>query len=114
MIRIYHNNRCSKSRQTLALLQENGIEPDVVNYLDNPPTIRELQDLLVKLDTSPRNIIRTGEEAYKNLNLNNNNLDDSQLLNAICENPTLLQRPIVVKGNKAIIGRPPENILSLI
>lgn len=114
MFTIYHNSRCSKSRQTLALLEDNEAETTIINYLDTPPNLIALQDILSKLDGSARDIIRTGEEAYKALNLSDETLTDQQLLAAIIEYPKLLQRPIVVKGDRAIIGRPPENVLELI
>ena len=111
---IYHNQNCSKSRQTLALLQDNKIEPNIILYLDNPPTLSELAIVLKKLKLSAREIIRTSEAAYKENQLSNTTLSDEQLLNAIITTPKLLQRPIVVKGDQAIIGRPPESVLSLI
>ena len=115
MFTIYHNNRCSKSRQTLSLLQENGIEPEVIHYLDTPPDKATLGEILNKLGLSNvREIIRSGEEAYKTLSLAKPELSDDDLLDAICQHPKLLQRPIVVKGEQAVIGRPPENVLSLI
>ncbi len=114
MTTIYHNSRCSKSRQTLALIEEKGIAPEIIDYLDSPPNKDTLQSLLKKLKAGPRDIIRKGEEAYKTLALGNPELTDDELLDAIIQHPKLLERPIVVKGNKAIIGRPPENVLTLL
>lgn len=111
---IYHNPRCSKSRQTLAILEEHGISPDVVLYLDNIPDVKTLQSLLKKLGMTARQLLRTGEDAYKELNLADSSLSEQQLLEAMVANPKLIERPIVVKGNKAVLGRPPENVLALI
>lgn len=112
-ITIYHNPRCSKSRQTLQLIQEQGIEPEQVLYLDNPPSVAELSALLKKLGRSPRELLRAGEDAYKALSLSDKSLSDAALLTAMAENPKLIERPIVVKGDKAVLGRPPENVLEL-
>jgi len=111
---IYHNPRCSKSRQTLALLNENGIEPEIVLYLETPPTSDEISALLNKLNISARDLLRKGEEAYKALNLKKADLADDVLLNAMAEHPKLIERPIVIKGEQAVLGRPPENVLDLI
>ncbi|MGJ8687826.1 MAG: arsenate reductase (glutaredoxin) [Spongiibacteraceae bacterium] len=111
---IYHNPRCSKSRQTLQLLADNGIDPDVVLYLETPPTAEELKDLLAKLNIAPRQLLRKGEQAYKDLSLADTELSDDVLLDAMCANPKLIERPIVVSGGSAVLGRPPENVLSLI
>jgi arsenate reductase (glutaredoxin) len=114
MITIYHNPRCSKSRQTLALIEASGITPSIVLYLENPLTIAEIQGLLSKLGMSARDIIRKGEDAYKQNNLGDMTLTEETLMEAIANTPKLLERPIVVKGNKAIVGRPPENVLALL
>lgn len=112
--RIYHNPRCTKSRQTLALLQEAGITPEIVLYLDTPPSTQELGQLIKQLGfSSARQLLRTGEDAYKQLGLQNPATTDVQIIAAMAEHPKLIERPIVVKGNKAILGRPPENVLSL-
>ena len=111
---IYHNPRCSKSRQTLALLQEKGIEPEIVLYLENTPSVDELKAVQEKLGVDIRDIIRTGEDAYKEQNLKDNSLSEDELLSAMIASPKLIQRPIVIKGNKAVVGRPPENVLDLI
>lgn len=114
MVTIYHNPRCSKSRQTLALLQENGVEPEQILYLDNPPTPAELTALLKKLGISARDLLRKGEEAYKTQGLADKGLSDDALVAAMCAHPKLIERPIVVKGERAVLGRPPENVLELI
>ena len=111
---IYHNARCSKSRQTLALIEGAGIIPTIVNYLDAPLIEAEINDLLNKLGLEARAIIRSGEDAYKELGLGDGNLSEQNLIAAIAKHPRLLERPIVVKGNNAIIGRPPENVLKLL
>ena len=114
MITIYHNPRCSKSRQALALLEERALSPAVVKYLETPLDKQALKDLLTKLQVNVRDIIRTSEKPYKENQLNDIALSDDQLLDAIATYPELLQRPIVVKDDQAIIGRPPENVLTLI
>lgn len=114
MITIYHNPRCSKSRQTLALIEEQGIQPTIVLYLDKPLSADLLTELLKKLGMKARDIIRKGEDAYKQHNLGDTSLSETVLIQAIADNPKLLERPIVTKGNKAIMGRPPENVLSLL
>ncbi|WP_299584709.1 arsenate reductase (glutaredoxin) [uncultured Microbulbifer sp.] len=111
---IYHNPRCSKSRQTLQLLQDNGVEPEVILYLQTPPTADDLKHILQKLGMPARDLLRTGEEPYKQLNLKDKNLSDAQLIEAMVENPILIQRPIVAKDDRATIGRPPENALELL
>lgn len=111
---IYHNPRCSKSRQTLALLTERDINPEIVLYLDNAPSQKELTDILTKLGMSARELIRKGEDQYKELNLNNTELSEEQLINAMANHPKLIERPIVVNADKAIIGRPPENVLEIV
>ncbi|WP_250461887.1 arsenate reductase (glutaredoxin) [Microbulbifer litoralis] len=111
---IYHNPRCSKSRQTLQLLQDNGVEPEVVLYLETPPSRETLGELLAKLGLSARELLRTGEDAYKSLQLKDRSLSDEQLIDAMVQHPKLIQRPIVVKGDRAVLGRPPENALELL
>lgn len=112
-MKIYHNPRCSKSRQTLALLQENGVEPDVVLYLDNIMTADELRCLLAKLGISPMQLVRKGESVWKE-KYKGKELSDDQVIEAMIANPKLIERPIVVKDQSAVLGRPPENILELI
>lgn len=111
---IYHNPRCSKSRQTLQLLQDNQIEPEVVLYLETPPDSAALKALLTKLGISARELLRKGEDDYKSLNLKDPSLTDEQLIEAMATHPKLIERPIVVKGDQAVLGRPPENVLELI
>ena len=112
--KIYHNPRCSKSRQTLSLLEEASIQPDIVLYLDNPPSPDELKEILGQLGIQARELLRKGEQAYRDLNLADNNLTEDQLISAMCEQPKLIERPIVIKGQSAVLGRPPENVLALI
>lgn len=111
--RIFHNPRCSKSRQTLAILQERGIDPEIIRYLETPPTVGELSDLLAKLEMPPRALIRKGEAAYKALGLADENLSDAYLIEAMAANPILIERPIVVHRGRAALGRPPEQVLDL-
>ncbi len=112
-VKIYHNPRCSKSRQTLALLKENGIEPKIIEYLKTPPSIDEIRNLLEILGIEARQLMRTGEGIYKELGLKSEN-SESKLIQAMANNPKLIERPIVVNGKKAVIGRPPENVLKII
>ncbi len=111
---IYHNPRCSKSRQTLALLKENGIEPEIVAYLDQPPHVQELQGILTKLDMDARALLRRGEAVYTELELGRDSLSDQELVQAMISHPILIERPIVVSGDRAVLGRPPENVLELL
>jgi arsenate reductase (glutaredoxin) len=111
---IYHNPACSKSRQTLALLQSHGIEPIQRLYLQNAPDEKTIRFLLKALNTDIRSLLRTSEAAYRECGLDDQSLSEQQLINALSNNPKLLQRPIVVSGQQAIIGRPPENVLALI
>lgn len=113
MATIYHNPRCSKSRQTLELLNENGIEPNVVLYLESPLNADQLHQLLDKLDIDVRQLLRTSEQEYKDLGLAATDLTEQQLIDAMVAHPRLMQRPIVVNGEKAAIGRPPEAVLAL-
>ena len=111
---IYHNPRCSKSRAALQLLQERGIEPQIIEYLKTPPSAARLKELLGMLEMAPRDLMRKGEEPYKSLGLNDTNLDDDALVVAMVDNPILIERAIVVAGHKANLGRPPETILELL
>nr|WP_010133043.1 arsenate reductase (glutaredoxin) [Microbulbifer agarilyticus] len=111
---IYHNPRCSKSRQTLQLLQENNVEPEIVLYLETPPDAATLKTILGKLGIAPRDLLRKGEDAYKELNLKDAGHSDDALIDAMVNHPKLIERPIVVKGDRAVLGRPPENVLELI
>jgi arsenate reductase len=114
MTTIYHNPRCSKSRQTLALLEEKGITPDIVLYLDTPPSAAELKKLIKKLGITPRDLLRKGEDIYKENNLKDESLSDSALIEAMVKHPKLIERPIVVNGDKARLGRPPESVLEIL
>lgn len=111
---IYHNPRCSKSRQTLALLEENGIEPDIILYLETPPDKKRLKQLLSMLGISARELLRKGEQEFKDLNLADQSLSNDDLIDAMLKTPKLIERPIVVKNGKAVLGRPPENVLGLL
>lgn len=111
---LYHNPRCSKSRAALELLQSRGLAPDVMLYLETPPDAAQLRDLLGKLGIGPRQLLRKGEEAYKELNLADPDLNDEQLIAAMVAHPKLIERPVLVAGDKAVIGRPPESILELL
>ena len=113
-VTIYHNPRCSKSRQTLALLIDKGVKPEIVEYLKTPPTQKELSRILELLGLTPRTLIRKKESEYKSMGLDNLNLDDSSLIAAMLSHPILIERPIVVTENNAAIGRPPENVLKII
>lgn len=113
-IQILHNPRCSKSRQTLALLEEQGIAPEIIKYLDTPPKAAELRAILKKLNISARDLLRKGEDDYKALNLNNPDLSEDDLIEAMVSHPKLIERPIVIKDNQAIIGRPPESVLDIL
>ena len=109
---ILHNPRCSKSRATLNIILENNIQPTIRLYLDDPLSIEEIRNLLIKLDTTVDQIVRKNEEVYKKLNLKDS--DQDLLIEKISKNPILLERPIVIKGEEAIIGRPPENVMKLL
>jgi len=114
MIRIYHNNRCSKSRAALALLERHGEPFEVVNYLETPPGPAELKALLRQLGIPARALLRTGEDDYKRLELDNPSLDEDALVEAMATHPKLIERPIVVAHGKAVIGRPPEAVLAIL
>ena len=114
-VKIYHNPRCSKSRDTLSLLKANGIDPQVVLYLETPPDADTLKALLKMLGmTSARELMRQKEDLYKSLNLAAKNLSEDALIQAMVENPTLMERPIVVAKGQARIGRPPEQVLEIV
>lgn len=113
-IEIYHNPRCSKSRQTLQLLQERGVEPQVIEYLKTPPDKAALNRILDMLGLAPRQLIRTKEAEYKEQGLDDPTLTREQLIDAMIATPKLIERPIVIKNGKAAIGRPPEKILEIL
>lgn len=114
-VQIYHNPRCSKSRETLNLLKENGVEPDVVLYLETPPDAATVRTLLQMLGmSSARELMRTKEDLYKELKLGDSTLAEEALVQALVENPKLIERPIVIANGKARIGRPPEQVLAIL
>lgn len=112
-VTIYHNPRCSKSRETLELLRGRGIEPAIVEYLKTPPDAAAIESIMRKLGLDARDLLRKGEAIYKELALSDPDLSEDQLIAAIVAHPVLLERPIVINGAKAAIGRPPENVLKL-
>jgi len=112
--RLYHNPRCSKSRGALELLRERGIEPEIVTYLDTPPSPAELRSLLDMLGLPARDLLRIGEEDYSSLGLADESLPESALIEAMSAHPRLIERPIFVHGGRAIIGRPAERVLELL
>ncbi|BAP41105.1 arsenate reductase (glutaredoxin) [Pseudomonas sp. 21LCFQ02] len=113
-LKLYHNPRCSKSRAALELLQARGLTPEVVLYLQTPPDAAQLRDLLGKLGIAPRQLLRSGEDEYKELNLADPALSDEQLIGAMASHPKLIERPILVAGDRAAIGRPTEKLLELL
>ncbi|MCY4043690.1 MAG: arsenate reductase (glutaredoxin) [Cellvibrionales bacterium] len=113
-MKIYHNPRCSKSRQTLQLIEEKGVTPEICLYLETPPSKTELTDMLKKLGKTPRDILRKGEQEYKDNNFADKALSDEALIDLMVQFPKVIERPIVVDGDKAIVGRPPENVLDLL
>jgi arsenate reductase len=110
---IYHNPKCTKSRATLALLQEHGVEPRIVEYLKAPPSAAELKAIVAKLGIKPEQLVRKGEDEYK-AHYAGKTLTDAQWLDALAKHPILIERPIVVSGDRAVIGRPPENVNALL
>ena len=111
---LYHNPRCSKSRAALEILEARGLAPTVVRYLDTPLEATQLRSLLGKLDLSARQLLRSGEDEYKALNLADTSLSEEQLIAAMAAHPKLIERPILVAGDKAVIGRPPEKVLEIL
>lgn len=114
MSRIYHNPRCSKSRQALALLQEHGVEPEIILYLETPPSATELKKLAALMGLGPREMMRTGEAEYKAQGLADTALSDDALFEAMATYPKLIERPIVIHNSEAVIARPPEKLLEII
>ncbi|BFN13883.1 MULTISPECIES: arsenate reductase (glutaredoxin) [Marinobacter] len=112
--RIFHNPRCSKSRQTLELLQQKGIEPEIIRYLETPPTEQELLHILDLLGCEPRELMRTKEAEYREQGLDNPDLSRDALIRAMANTPKLIERPIVLANGKAAVGRPPENVLDIL
>lgn len=113
-ISLYHNPRCSKSRQALELLRQRGVEPDLILYLEQALSPTELGDLLQRLGMTPRQLLRRSEDAYRELNLGAAELSDEELIEAMIEHPRLIERPIAVRGARAVVGRPPEQVLALL
>lgn len=113
-VTIYHNPRCSKSRQTLALLRDRGIEPQIIEYLKTPPSAEELKDILRLLGRSPRELMRRKEDAYREAGLDAAGLDDDALIAAMVDHPILIERPIVLANGRAALGRPPEAVLDIL
>lgn len=111
---LYHNPRCSKSRAALQLLEERGLQPTVVHYLDTPPSAVQLREVLGKLGLPPRQLLRSGEDEYRQLNLADQALGDDALIEAMVAHPRLIERPILITADRAMIGRPPEIILELL
>lgn len=114
MTSLYHNPRCSKSRQTLELLKSQGHEPKIIEYLKTPPSAKELDAILKKLNLEPQAITRTKEKVYAELGLKEKSLSRKEMINVLVANPVLIERPIFINGNKAAIGRPPENVLGIL
>ena len=113
-VTIYHNPRCSKSRQTLQLLRDKGVEPDIVEYLKAPPSASEIKNILAMLKMAPRDLMRKKEAPYSERGLADESLSETALIEAMRAAPVLIERPIVVSGGKAALGRPPENVLTLL
>jgi len=113
-VTIYHNPRCSKSRQTLGLLQERSVNINIIEYLKTPPDISQLKQILKKLGYEPRQLMRKSEQIYKDFDLGNENNTAEDLIKAMAQNPILIERPIVLSGEKAVIGRPPESVLNIL
>ena len=114
-LRIYHNPRCSKSRQTLQLIEQQGFKAEIIEYLKTPPSQQEMVGLLALLGfNSARQLMRKNEDEYKQLSLSDTDLSEQVLIAALCQHPKLIERPIVVNDDKAIIGRPPENVLNIL
>lgn len=114
MTRIYHNPRCSKSRQTLELLRANGVEPEIELYLENPLDAQAIANLLNLLGISAPQLVRRSEQDFKDNNLGRANISEEELIAAMVKYPKLIERPIVVSGNSAVLGRPPENVMELL
>ena len=113
-VTIYHNPRCSKSRQALQLLRDRGIEPEIVEYLKTPPTADDIEAVLSKLGLEPRAVMRTKEAAYREAGMADTGLSRRTLIDLMAANPIVIERPIVVSGARAALGRPPENVLSIV
>ena len=112
--KIFHNSRCSKSRQALQILQDSNCDIEIINYLETDLDVSLIKDVLKKLSLKPRDILRKSEQDYKVNNLKREDLSDNELINYMIKFPKLIERPIVIKGHKAVLGRPPENVLELL
>ena len=112
--KIFHNSRCSKSRKALQILQDNNCDIEIINYLETDLDVSLIKDVLKKLSLKPRDILRTSEQDYKDNNLKEDDFSDDDLIDYIIKYPKLIERPIVIKGHKAVLGRPPENVLELL
>lgn len=113
-IKIYHNPRCSKSRKTLEIIESTGAKPEIIKYLDSPPSISEIKSVLNLLNLTPRELMRKGEAEYKDNNLSEESLSDDELIQLMVKYPKVIERPIVLSSGKAVIGRPPESVLDII
>ena len=113
-IALYHNPRCSKSRQALALLQDAGVEPDIVRYLDTPADEAALRNLLVKLGIEARELLRRGEPEFRELQLGDASKTEADIIAAMAKHPRLIERPIAIRGERAVVGRPAERVLELL
>jgi arsenate reductase (glutaredoxin) len=113
-VTIYHNPKCSKSRQTIELLGAKGITPTIIEYIKIPPTVKKLKEILSQLGIAPRDLMRKKEDAYKELELANPSLSDKDLIAFMVEHPILIERPIVIANGKAALGRPPEQVLDIL
>ena len=112
--KIFHNSRCSKSRQALKILQDHYFDIEIINYLEIDLDVSLIKDVLKKLSLKPRDILRTSEQDYKDNNLKEDDFSDDDLIDYMIKHPKLIERPIVIKGHRAVLGRPPENVLELI
>ena len=113
-VKIYHNPRCSKSRNTLQILRDRGIEPEIIEYMKTPPSVNELTKILDLLAMAPRRLMRRGEKIYKEQGLNDDSLSDKKLVAAMVADPILIERPIVLANGKAALGRPPESVTDIL
>jgi len=113
-VTLYHNPKCSKSRQTLQLLEERNIKPEIIEYLKDPPTVDHLRHILKLLGRGPRDLMRKKEDEYKEFNLDNPSISEDELLEFMVNHPVLIERPIVLTNGKAALGRPPENVLEIL
>ena len=112
-LKIYHNSRCRISREALQLIQQRGFNPDIIQYLNDPPSKEELKNILAILNYKPIELVRTNEEIWKR-NFKNKTLNENDIINAMIDYPKLIERPIIINKNKAVVGRPPENVLKIL